>query len=104
MEGDFGLSESDLDVLGMSGAKTASVAIGGGTTAALTIVTRLAAPVGSGIHRHAPALAAVIGAATAGALTKSFAGVAASLIVGGSLWLTERLLEYQAKRLLPYGS
>ncbi len=104
MEGDFGFDEHALDILGMSGQGVVNVAVGGGTTAALAVVTRIAAPVGSGLHRHAPAVAGLVGAVVAGLTTKSVAGVLSAVIVGGGMWLGERVLEYQAGRLLPAGT
>lgn len=101
MDGDFGLMPSDVDVLGMSTQTVLPVSIGGGTAIAVAVVTRLAATPGSGMHRHAPALAALVGAVLAGVTTKSLAGALSAVLVGGSMWLGERVLEFQAQRLLP---
>ena len=104
MDGDFGLGASDLDVLGMSSQGVVPVAVGGGPTAAIAVVTRLASPVGSGMHRHAPAFAALLGAILTGVTTKDLGGVLAAVAVGGAMWLGDRVLEFQAQRLLPVAS
>lgn len=104
MDGDFSLGASDLDVLGMSSQGVIPVAVGGGTTAALAVITRLAAPVGSGMHRHAPAFAGLVGAILTGVTTKELSGVLAAVAVGGAMWLGDRILEFQAQRLLPAAS
>lgn len=90
-----------LDALGEAAQGIVPVAIGGGSAAALTVIARLAAPVGSTFHRHAPAIAGATGAAFTFLVTKSLAGALAALFVGGTVWGAERLLEYQAQKLLP---
>jgi len=89
--------------LGIATEQVVPVAIGGGLTAALTVAGRLAAPIGSQLHRHAPAAAGAAAAIFTGLVTKSGAGALAALLVGGLIWGSERLLEYQAQRLLPSG-
>lgn len=110
MVGGDGGKESEMDGIGLGdlglGIATehvVPVAIGGGLTAALTVAGRLAAPVGSQLHRHAPAAAGAAAAIFTGLVTKSGAGALAALLVGGLIWGSERLLEYQAQRLLPGG-
>jgi len=90
-----------LDALGEAAEGVLPVAIGGGSAAALTVIARLAAPVGSTIHRHAPAIAGAAGAVFTGLVTRRLSGALAALLVGGTVWGTERLLEYQAQKLLP---
>ncbi len=90
-----------FDALGEAAEGVLPVAMGGGSTAVLIVIGRLAAPVGSTFHRHAPAIAGVVGAAFAGLVTKQLSGALAALFVGGTVWGVERLLEYQAQKLLP---
>ena len=99
----YGIDLGLLSNLGVSTEQAAPVLIGGGMTAALTVAARLAAPVGSTLHRHAPAAAGAAAAVFTGLVTKSAAGALAALLVGGLVWGSERLLEFQAQRLLPGG-
>lgn len=93
-----------FEALGLASEGILPVAIGGGSAAALTVIGRLAAPVGSPVHRHAPAIAGAVSAVFAGLVTKSLTGALTGLIVGGVVWGSERLLEYQAQKLmLPAG-
>lgn len=89
-----------FDALGSAAEGILPVAMGGGSTAVLIVISRLAAPVGSTFHRHAPAIAGVVGAAFAGLVTKKLSGALAALFVGGTVWGAERLLEYQAQKLM----
>ena len=89
-----------FDALGEVAEGVLPVAIGGGSATVLTVIARLAAPVGSTFHRHAPAIAGVAGGVFTFLVTKKIAGALAALFVGGTVWGTERLLEYQAQKLL----
>lgn len=99
MVGANGLSA--LDAISESTAGFAPIALAGGSTIVLTAVGRFAAPVGHPVHRHAPAIAGLLGATFTAAATKNYAAAMVALLVGGGIWSAERLLEWQAYRLLP---
>ena len=88
-----------FEALGMSSQGVLPVLAGGGAAGALTVAGRLVAKPGSALHRHAPAVAGVAAAAIIGLATKSWAGVITGLMVGGGIWVAERMLEFQAARL-----
>jgi hypothetical protein len=92
-----------LDALGDASPYAGLVpAVAGGALTILgTVVARFLIPVGSVFHRHAALIAGGASALIVGLATQSYTGAVAGLGTGVGMWGGERLLEWQAKKLLP---